>query len=247
MAKPLRVLVFGDNLELMLHFYALSKLHDTHTAFTFWCSNLKALKKQGDIPFPVAEKSVAEETDYIINTFRLVFSMHGKQIFPQRLVNTVRCINLHPGFNPYNRGWYPQVFSILNGQKLGATLHIMDEEIDHGPIIAQHEVNVEAHDTSLTAYRRVVQAEKELLSTNFVSLISGNYTSFQPLEGNYNSKADFNTLCALDLNSTATLKEHIDLLRALSHPPFKNAWFLDEQGKKITISLTLELKDNAKG
>jgi len=41
------------------------------------------------------------------------------------------------------------------------------------------------------------------------------------------------------------LAEHIDLLRALTHGGFNNAYFIDDKGKKIFVRLSLE-KDKAK-
>lgn len=42
--------------------------------------------------------------------YSLIISAHCKQIFPSNIVNNKLCINIHPGLNPYNRGWFPQVF-----------------------------------------------------------------------------------------------------------------------------------------
>ena len=79
----------------------------------------------------------------------LIISLHCKQLFPKGLISTVKCINVHPGLNPHNRGWYPQVFSIINKRPLGATIHEIDEELDHGDVIAQKEVPVFSWDILL--------------------------------------------------------------------------------------------------
>lgn len=55
-----------------------------------------------------------EQNEDFFCLYDLFFSMHCKQIFPNELVLNHRCINIHPGYNPYNRGWYPHVFSIIN-------------------------------------------------------------------------------------------------------------------------------------
>src|SRR5690349_163732 len=65
----------------------------------------------------------------------VVISLHSKQIFPPGLVSGARCVNVHPGLNPFNRGWTPHVFSLVNGLPAGATIHEIDAEIDHGAII----------------------------------------------------------------------------------------------------------------
>lgn len=174
-------------------------------------------------------------------TYDLVFSLHCKQIFPAELVQGVTCVNLHPGLNPHNRGWYPQVFSIINGKPVGATLHLMDEDVDHGAIIAQRPLAIRASDTSLDVYNRVVEAEKEILSEHLRALVNGDFPAKPALEeGNYNSIEDFKALCALDLDAQGSLRSHLNLLRALSHGTFKNGFFIDESGKKIFVRLSLE-------
>jgi methionyl-tRNA formyltransferase len=180
----------------------------------------------------------------LIGVYDLVFSLHCKQLFPDELVKKIRCINVHPGYNPYNRGWFPQVFSILNKMKAGATIHEIDEQLDHGPIIARKEVVIEAWDTSLTAYNKVQQAEIELLEENIENIIAGNYKTFKPEEeGNVNLKKDFAALCKLDLKETVTIAEAIDKLRALTHGEYKNAWFEHPvTGQKIYVSIQLEPK-----
>lgn len=60
-----------------------------------------------------------KDFNHIIRTYDLVFSLHCKKIFPKVLTDSVRCINIHPGYCPYNRGIYPHVFSIINGRPAG--------------------------------------------------------------------------------------------------------------------------------
>lgn len=179
--------------------------------------------------------------DYLISEYKLIISAHCKKIFPKKLVESTRCINLHPGYNPYNRGWFPQVFSILNKLPLGATIHEMDEGLDSGDIIFQEEVPIGNSDDSLSLYNKVLQKEINLFQNNFDKIIEGSYIKIKPKsKGNLNLKKDFNNLCKLDLNSMGTMGEHIDLLRALSHGDFKNAYFLDNENKKIRVKIELK-------
>ena len=175
------------------------------------------------------------------NSFDLIFSLHCKQIFPSDLVSSVVCINVHPGLNPHNRGWYPQVFSIINGKPIGATIHLMDSSVDHGEIFDQIQVDVRLSDTSLDVYERVLHAEMTLVRRNLLKIINRELITAAPAcEGNYNSIKDFKFLCHLNLDAVASLGDHINLLRALSHGTFKNAYFLNEEGNKIFIRVTLE-------
>ncbi len=232
-------MIFTDNVYMYNNFIKiiekknLKKLHD----FEYACSSSNILFKKID---NVRELNIKDQTNNLINKFDLIISCHSKQIFPPLLVNNVRCINIHPGLNPYNRGWYPQVFSIINKMPLGATIHEMDEEVDHGAIIVQKEVELYNWDTSLTAYNRVLEAELDLLYKSIESIIDETYEAVpMEYEGNYNSKQDFNKLCKLNLKEKMTVEELIDRLRALTHGTYSNAYFIDSEDRKIYLSLEL--------
>lgn len=179
--------------------------------------------------------------EYLIANFELGFSFHCKQIFPREIVENVRCINVHPGFNPFNRGWFPQVFSILNKKPVGATIHLMDAEIDHGDVLFQRVVDVFSWDTSKDIYNRIIEAEYELFIDNIDSLIEGSYTGIKVNdEGNYNSICDYRRLQEIDLKKQTTMEEAIDFLRAMTHSPYKNAYYITDKKEKIFISLNIE-------
>lgn len=182
-----------------------------------------------------------EVITWIIQEYDLVFSLHCKQIFPSELVENVCCINFHPGLNPHNRGMYPQAFSIINGLPVGATIHLMDAEVDHGEIIAQKKVDIEVSDTSLEVYKKIIEVEKELISKNVFDIVSGSYNTKMPQhEGNYNEEKDYRALCELDLNSFASFGEHLNILRATTHGEFKNAYFVDDTGNKYFVRVVIE-------
>lgn len=239
----MNILVVSDNVELTGFFRDLALqgfFHDVSFEYRYASLNKtnEAFEAQGIHAINLKDNQII---DHIIEKFSLVFSLHCKQVFPEKLVREVKCINIHPGYNPYNRGWYPQVFSLINQLPLGATIHLMDEKIDHGKILFQEKVMLTLSDTSLTAYRKVIEVEKTLLKQHLAEIINNTCHSTTPSnEGNYNGIADFKELCQLDLNSKATLSEHLNLLRALTHGDFKNGWFINEEGKKVYVTLTLK-------
>jgi methionyl-tRNA formyltransferase len=181
-----------------------------------------------------------EMVDQIVREYDLVLSVHCKQIFPKRLVENVRCINVHPGFNPFNRGWYPQAFSLVNGFPIGATIHIMTAEVDHGGIVDQEQVSIDPCDTSLELYRKIIETEKVLIHRNIAVVLSGGFHAVPPkYEGNYNSIDDYRALCRLDLSDQGTLERHLNLLRATSHGTYRNAYFLGLDGRKYFVKITI--------
>ena len=189
----------------------------------------------------VPRLNVRERVAEIIEHYDLVISIHCKQLFPASLINRVRCVNVHPGFNPYNRGWYPQVFSIIDGQKVGVTIHEIDEQLDHGPIIVQKECPIESWDSSGSVYARLMDIERELMLEHFVAIRDGSYKAKPPaIEGNLNLKEDFERLRHLDLNEHGTFGDFLNRLRALTHDDFRNAWFVDASGRKVFVRVVLE-------
>lgn len=174
-------------------------------------------------------------------TFDAVFSIHCKQLFPKDLVASRLCINLHPGFNPHGRGWYPQVFSIIEGRPAGATLHTMDAELDAGRIIARRQVEVKPYDTSLNVYERVQRVEEELLRENLLAIVEETFVAAAPeIAGDVKTIADFRNLCALDLDAVGSLRDHINLLRALTHGNFNNGYFFAEDGTKVFVKIKFD-------
>lgn len=186
--------------------------------------------------------TLKEESDKLTNGgYKLGFSCHSKQIFPAELVNSMLCINIHPGYNPHNRGWFPQVFSILNKKPAGLTIHVMDEEIDHGTIIAQEKIEIESFDTSLSAYNKVIAAEVKMFKHTLPQILDGTYPQkVMHEEGNYNSIKDYKALMEIDMDKKVTMREAIDYLRAMTHPPYQNAYFIDDKGRKIMVGLEIE-------
>lgn len=179
------------------------------------------------------------DVNEISKQFDIVISLHCKQIFPLHLIKKIRCINIHPGYNPYNRGWFPHVFSILNKLPIGATIHEMDEMIDHGPIIAQEKVNILSTDDSFSLYNRIVQTELKLIREHLNSIVNKDYSAIKVFEGNINYKNDYEKICEINLDEVGTFGSFLDRLRSLTHEDYKNAYFIDENGNKIFLKIRL--------
>lgn len=239
-----KILIISDNARLVRFLreecsvQGQDKIYEIYYKYSTRSKNPTDMINLGMSPVDMTSESHVSE---ILNDFDLILSLHCKQIFPAELVGAKTCINVHPGLNPFNRGWYPQVFSIINKKQIGATIHRMDIEIDNGDIIDQLRVEISDADTSLTVYNKVYEAEKILLRKNISSIFSGDFSSYPPVgESNYNSIGDFKNLCKLNLDDLGSLKMHIDLLRALSHGDCKNAYFIDgKTGKKVYVSVNL--------
>jgi methionyl-tRNA formyltransferase len=157
-------------------------------------------------------------------------------------------LNLHPSLLPHNRGKSPNVWPIVEGTPAGATLHYMDAEFDTGDIVAQREVATDFSDTGKDLYERLEDAQFELF-TNVWSDIEAediDRTPQDPQAGSYHSVDDFRDLCELDPNETVEAKDLLDRLRALTFPPFDNA-YLEIDGDRYYIDIEIRKETEESG
>ncbi len=65
-------------------------------------------------------------------------------------------LNIHPSLLPRYRGPSPIQAAILdNEQKTGVSIMLLDQEMDHGPVIFQKEIKIEKKDNQITLGRKL--------------------------------------------------------------------------------------------
>lgn len=105
---------------------------------------------------------------HLINAFGWVPSYTS--IFQAKMVNT------HPGLLPDTKGFHGasiQQYVLEHHLPYGGqTFHVVGEEYDDGPIIAEHKVPVEPGDTPESLFERVQTVEKKYLPTDIEDFIS---------------------------------------------------------------------------
>jgi len=93
----------------------------------------------------------------ILAGFMRVLKSPMLEAFPRRI------LNIHPALLPKFPGLEAWKQALAAGEKVtGCTVHYVDEEIDHGDIIAQRKVPILPNDTPETLHARIQIAEHEL-------------------------------------------------------------------------------------
>lgn len=84
-------------------------------------------------------------------------------------------INIHTGITPEYRSADPIFWALYKGEpeKVGVTIHFIDQGIDTGPIIHQDTVPVYADDTLATIYVRCIHRGAELYSRALSEIAAG--------------------------------------------------------------------------
>ena len=85
-----------------------------------------------------------------------------------------RVVNIHPSLLPSFPGLEAWKQALDYGVKVtGATVHLVDQGVDSGPIIAQKMVPVLDSDTPATLHARIQEVERELYPQAIATLASG--------------------------------------------------------------------------
>lgn len=99
------------------------------------------------------------------------------QIIPKKILDIPKfgCINIHPSLLPKYRGSSPIQTAILNGEaKTGVTIMLLDEKLDHGPILSQRKEKIKKEDTSETIGSRLAEIGAKLLISFLPHYLNGN-------------------------------------------------------------------------
>lgn len=155
------------------------------------------------------------------------------------------CVNLHPAYLPFNRGKSPNVWSIVEDTPAGVTLHYMDVGFDEGNVIERRRVERRFDDTGRSLHRRLERAQFDLFTEVWPSIECGKVEARPQAkeEGTYHTIDDFRELCRLDPDASYEVKELLDVLRALTFPPFTNA-HLEVDGERYYIDVEIIHEDD---
>jgi UDP-4-amino-4-deoxy-L-arabinose formyltransferase/UDP-glucuronic acid dehydrogenase (UDP-4-keto-hexauronic acid decarboxylating) len=102
----------------------------------------------------------ALDVDHIVN-------FNATVLFSQALLATPRigAINFHPGLLPDYAGLNVHQWAMLNGEaRTGATIHVITPVVDTGPVLARSTVDIDAADTGLTLYMKLLRSGAGLMA-----------------------------------------------------------------------------------
>jgi phosphoribosylglycinamide formyltransferase 1 len=110
-----------------------------------------------------------EAIEYVVLAgFMRILGPHFVRAFSDRI------LNVHPALLPAFPGAHAIRDALSWGVKLtGVTVHLVDEEIDHGPIVLQESVPVLPGDEEESLHRRIQVVERRLLPAAVRLLVEG--------------------------------------------------------------------------
>ena len=130
----------------------------------------KGLPREAYDTLVVAELQRAGVELVCLAGFMRLLSPHFIAAFPQRI------LNIHPSLLPSFPGLEAQRQALEYGVKFsGCTVHLVDENLDAGPILAQAVVPVLDGDTGETLSARILAEEHRIYTEAVRLILSGRY------------------------------------------------------------------------
>ena len=138
-------------------------------------NSYERIAKIKDIPITI-ESNI--NRDGLINLFKeknidLFISVFFNQVFRKEILSIPRhgVINIHPALLPQYRGVSPTFWVLANSEeKTGVTIHMVNEKLDGGKILAQKKIKIRKEDTETSIYWKCVN-EGILLLNNLMKTI----------------------------------------------------------------------------
>jgi phosphoribosylglycinamide formyltransferase 1 len=135
------------------------------------CIDHKTFKSRNDFDAALVRELQARDVGLVcLAGFMRVCGAAVLDAFPQRI------LNIHPSLLPSFPGLHPQQQAIDHGVKVsGVTVHLVDGELDGGPIVLQRTVPVLDDDTAETLAGRILEEEHRAYPQAVAVVLAGGW------------------------------------------------------------------------
>lgn len=120
----------------------------------------------------------------------VMLSAHFNQLLAAEVlaVPGLACLNIHPSLLPAFKGVDPAFYALLrHAQETGVTVHLQDEQFDHGRILEQARLQVRWHDSLLSLNVKLFKLGAMAAVRQIGALASSTLGQEQPPGGGYDS------------------------------------------------------------
>ncbi len=197
---------------------------------------VKAAAEKHSIPILQPQKIRDEEWVEKIRELApdLIVVVAFGQIIPKSILDIPRygCVNVHPSLLPRHRGAAPLQETILSGDTESAvTIMLMDEQMDHGPVLRQERFDVDPAETYDSLRKKTTRIGVSLLIVTLHDLLAG---AIEPQEQDH-AKATYTRLLTRDAGKIDWSEDALTIerkVRALN--PWPGVW-TEWNGKRLKI------------
>jgi len=187
-----------------------------------WFPSVAELARKAGIEPVVMENPLDAASIARVRSARpdLIFSFYYRRILPEEMLTAagIGAYNMHGSLLPKFRGRAPVNWAVLKGEtQTGATLHVMTERADRGPIVDQEAVPIGPDDTAFEVQKRVTAAAVAVLARQLDALEAGTARAV-PQDESKASRFGRRTPEDGRIDWSRPAREIHDLVRAVTHP-----------------------------
>lgn len=156
----------------------------------------KILASRNKIEIFQPEVLIESAIDARVGKFDIAVVAAYSKLIPEPVLGLPKLgtIGVHPSLLPRHRGASPIQSAILKGDlETGVTLYLMDEKLDHGPILAQKRVFIGENEDYIELEERLAGLGGELLIETMPRFIDGKIALRDQAEGEATFTSKFST------------------------------------------------------
>lgn len=156
-------------------------------------------------------------------------------ILKKNILDLLPILNPHPSYLPFNRGCHHSFWSIIDKTPPGATLHMMNEQIDGGDIIIRKKIKTNYLTSAEEIQKRSEKLAMELLTKNLEKILKGKFKLSKQNKHTYHSKKQILKRSTLKSNDSIKVIDLFNLIRATFNK--NNGFYIKHGNKKILIKV----------
>jgi methionyl-tRNA formyltransferase len=189
----------------------------------------------GDKLLSVPYKNMSDQLDKLRPDILITFGW--RRIISEYIISLPRlAVNVHPALLPEYKGYHPVPFVLSNNEEEhGITAHVIDRNLDSGPIVYQEKFGIDKFTTLNKLQRQVNELMPDFFKRLIVNLASGNFE----LSENDNTKtkviAGRRKPSDSEIPLDVTMDRAYDLIRASDSERFPA--FITIDGRRFVIRL----------
>jgi methionyl-tRNA formyltransferase len=188
------------------------------------------------VPIFNVNRETLPQTLHRIGFDVLVSCGFGYIINAEAIKTAKYAINVHPTLLPKYRGFRSGPYVIMNGErKTGVTVHLLTEDVDNGPILAQQEIDISSFDTTKSIFRKCTEIEPMLLYSVIQDIKGG---SLNPVPQDESKASRYGYIRTPDdslVDWNKPLKDLYNEIRACDPADYPAFFYVD--GQKVCIKL----------
>ena len=138
-------------------------------------------------------------------------------------------VNTHPSLLPHNRGKHYNFWSIVERVPFGVSLHMVEQGVDSGDIVAQTELPYGWEDTGGSLFYKARDAMLKLFQDTYPGLRVLDFETRQQdlAGGTLHHSSELEVASLIDLEKAYTARDLLNLLRARTFPGHPACTFSD--------------------